>query len=194
MITTIISNNCMGGVIYFRHNMEIKSPTIKLQIMPEEYAKFCANIHHYMETDVKEYKPEDMSEEHKTSLIRMYDKIPDSPYGLLDDIVIAFSHYDTFEYAQRIWYRRRERIEWDHIAYIMHIHYRDRGYEKEVKEFLSLNLPHSAAFTNGFRAGGSYKFTIPEEYNIDDFGWYGGKYAIEMGSGFNELKFLNGEL
>ena len=188
MITSIISNNCMGGVICHRHNIKMNSPTVKLQVMPEDYAKFCANIHHYMEVDVKEYI--ELSDKDKAKLVRMYDEIPDCPYGILDDIMLVFLHYDNFEYAQRMWYRRRERIDWDHLAYIMHIHYQGRGYEKEIQEFLDLNLPHSAAFTNGFKVGNSYMFTVPDIEGIDDFGWYNGQYTIEMGSGYNEAEFL----
>lgn len=193
MITSIISNNCMGGVMYHRHNMPITTPTVKLEIMPEDYAKFCTNIHHYMDVEVMEY-PE-LSEEDKAKMIRMYDKIPETYFfGKIDDIMIAFAHYDSFECAKRLWDRRRKRIEWDNLAYVMHMHYQGRGYEKEVQEFLDLNLPHSAAFTNGFKVGNSYMYTVPDVPGIDDFGWYNGQYTIEMGSGFDEEKFLRGEL
>ena len=44
MITTIISNNCTGGAVCHELGMEFKSPTINLQILPEDYPRFCANI------------------------------------------------------------------------------------------------------------------------------------------------------
>ena len=185
MITTIISNDCMGGVMCSRNKMQFKSPTVALHILPEEYAKFCINLKHYMESELIEYT--DVSEEHKQYLMNMYGHIPNEfPLGLIDDIIVCFQHYTTFEDAKEKWNRRKARMEWDHIGYVMHMEH--ERYKKEVGEFLDLNLPNSVAFTNGFRVGRSCRFDLPGVAGIDDFGWYKGKYTIEQE--FNEKEWL----
>lgn len=194
MITTIISNNCMGGVICSRNNMQFKSPTVALQILPEEYPKFCANLKHYMETELVPYREWEYSHEHTLYLYRMYGKIPtalDFPVGLLDDIVICFQHYESYTQAKQKWDERKQRIEWDNIGYIFHA--RGSEYWRETQQFLDLKLPHSVALTNGFRLNGAYRFDVPDVEGIDDFGWYAGKYVIEYGN-YNEAAFLRGEI
>lgn len=186
MITTIISNNCMGGVICSRNHMQFKSPTVALQILPEEYTKFCQNLKHYMECEVKEYK--DFSEEHKKYLMKMYGKIPtEFPYGIIDDIIICFQHYQTFEQARDKWNIRKQRMEWDKIGYIFHA--RNAEYQKEVDEFFTLDLPNSIALTESFKTGRSYRFDVPNVNSIDAFGWWNGKYSVEYGE-YKEGRFL----
>ena len=81
----------MGGVICHRHNMQFKSPTVALQILPEEFPKFCDNLTHYIESELVKYPIEEFTEEHKKYAMRMYGKIPDEfPYGRIDDIMICF--------------------------------------------------------------------------------------------------------
>ena len=196
MLTTIISNNCMGGVICSRHHMQFKSPTVALQILPEEFPKFCDNLTHYIESELVKYPIEEFTEEHKRYALRMYNKIPNEfPYGRIDDIMVCFQHYKTFEEAKEKWDRRKARIEWDHLGYVMHSEW-DR-YKPEIKKFLDLNLPHSVALTKGFSVFSSYRhsyqFTVPEVPGIDDFGSYNGKWVVEICSHYNEEEFLRGE-
>ena len=181
----------MGGVICSRHHMQFKSPTVALQILPEEFPKFCDNLTHYIESELIEYSRTELSDKHKIYAMRMYGKIPDEfPYGRIDDIMVCFQHYKTFEEAKEKWNRRKARMDWNHIGYVMHTEW--ERYAPEIKEFLDLNLPHSVALTKGFSVGGSYQFTLPNPW-VDDFGWYGGKWVIEHNSQYNEEEFLRGE-
>ena len=186
MITTIISNDCMGGVICSRNHMQFKSPTVALQILPEEYTKFCCNLRHYMDCEIKEYT--DVSEEHMKYLMNMYGHFPKFPLGIIDDIMVCFQHYTTFKDAKEKWNRRKARMEWEHIGYVMHMEH--ERYKEEVDAFLALNLPKSIAFTNGFKVGRSCRFDLPGIAGIDDFGWYQGKYTIE-GEEYHEKEWLN---
>ena len=186
MITTIISNNCMGGVICSRNHMQFKSPTVALQILPEEYLKFCVNLKHYMECDVEEYT--DISDEHKEYLEKMYGFIPTNfPYGIVDDIMICFQHYQTFEQARDKWNIRKKRIEWNNIAYLFHA--KGIEYIREVDKFLTFAPSNSIALTEGFEIGRSYRFDVPDVPGIDAFGWWNGKFSIEYGK-YNEKEWL----
>ena len=186
MITTIVSNNCMGGVICSRNHMQFKSPTVALQILPEEYPKFCKNFEYYSRCILREYT--DFSEEHKEYLMKMYGKIPtDFPFGIVDDIMICFQHYRDFMQAEWKWKTRKRRIEWDKIGYIFHA--KGAEYTKEVNEFLALNLPNSIALTEGFETENSCRFDVPDVPGIDAFGRWNGKFSIEYGK-YNEKEWL----
>ena len=63
---TIISNNCSGARIQQDLKMQYQSPTINLQILPEEYPKFCKNLKRYLSCNIKEYT--DFSVIHKEQM------------------------------------------------------------------------------------------------------------------------------
>ena len=64
MIETIISNNCTGGAVCHELGMEFKTPTINLQILPEEFREFCCNFSYYMNARLMNYVPAYMSDRH----------------------------------------------------------------------------------------------------------------------------------
>lgn len=152
MINTIISNNCTGGAVCHELGMEFKSPTVNLQILPEEYPRFCQNIHHYMETELT--ADADM-DGHRDMIIKMFGGVPDFPFGRLDDILVCFQHYPTFEDARAKWNERRAKMDYDHIGYIFHA--RGEGYKAEAAVFLALDLPNKLCITQDFEIPGSVR-------------------------------------
>ncbi len=188
MVTSIISNQCFGGIICWEYKMQFKSPTVNLRIYNEEFPKFCGNLRHYIDAEVQEYT--ELSDYHKEILKRFYGFIPDFPMGLCDDILIGFHHYDTFEEAKAAWDRRKARIEWDHIGYLFHLEreeYKDCG-----KELLDLHLPHTLVLTEEFDLEGAYRFDVPRVPNMDCFGVWNGKSVIEQN--FSKRDFLDGKI
>lgn len=147
---TIISNNCSGGAILHSLGMEFKTPTINLQILPEEFPRFCQYLKTYLDLPLWEYT--NISEEHERYLHKMFGGIPSMPFGLLGDIIVCFQHYDTFGDAKRKWDERKVRIEWDNIGYIFHA--RGEEYKKEAEEFAALPIQRKLLLTQGFDAGG----------------------------------------
>ena len=146
MGVTIISNNCSGARLQQDLKMQYQSPTIILQILPEEYPKFCRNLRHYMESELVEYT--DFSETHHEQMIKLLGQEPYFPCGLVDDVAVLFQHYETFEEAKEKWERRKARIDYDHIGYLFVL---DRPfYEKEAIEFGNLQLKNSVLFTRGY--------------------------------------------
>lgn len=146
MSCTIISNNCSGGYLYMDMGIQYTSPTMWTQILYEEYPKFCKNLKHYMECEVKEYK--DFSEVHRKQIINNIGMMPDFPCGLIDDVVILFRHYSTFEQAKEKWNKRKQRIDYEHLIYMFVVE--TDKYNNESIEFGNLNLKNSVLFTRDF--------------------------------------------
>jgi uncharacterized protein (DUF1919 family) len=159
MLKTLITNNCWGGVIASNHNMRFCSPTVNLQILPEEFPQFCKNLDFYMRMELVEY--EHLTEWHHGCMRRMFgDSPPDCPLGLVYDTIVIFQHYDSFEEAKAAWDRRKKRIDKDNIGYMFHI--KDVMYQMYAERFISLDLPNSVCITEDFEMDGAYAFHVPE--------------------------------
>ena len=106
---TIISQNCIGGVIYHTLKMEFNSPTINMFIEDENFLKLVNNLQWYVDqracaiTD-KYIDPIDPSV--------IYPKIR------VGDIEICCLHYETCKDAIEAWERRKKRINFDNIVVI----------------------------------------------------------------------------
>ena len=118
---SIISMNCMGGIIYHDCNSKFLSPTINLYMSPSDFIKFVNNIRHYVECVPK---------------IHMGDKFP---IGEIDDITIYFMHYTTVEDAFNKWEIRKKRINYDNIFVIMSE--RDGFCKNDFIEFKKIKYP-----------------------------------------------------
>lgn len=94
---TIISQNCIGGVIYHDLGMQFLSPTINLFFKEPDFVRFVLNLEHYMACELEMRWEEEY------------------PVGRLDDIEIHFMHYETCKEAKEKWERRKQRINWDSI-------------------------------------------------------------------------------
>lgn len=99
---SILSNNCIGGTISHDLGMKFLSPTVNLFIRPNDFVKFLENLEQYLQCDVVEI-----------------DSKLTYPVGKLDDIIIYFKHYKTFEEAKRKWNDRKQRIRYDNLFIIM---------------------------------------------------------------------------
>ena len=51
---TIISSNCLGGVISHKLGLKFMSPTVNLFIEPSSFVKFCKNLTYYFEQPLVE--------------------------------------------------------------------------------------------------------------------------------------------
>ena len=45
---TLLSQNCVGGVIYHDVNQKFLSPTVNLYILPKDFIKFVNNLDYYL--------------------------------------------------------------------------------------------------------------------------------------------------
>ena len=53
---SIISNNCIGGVIYNDLGKKFLSPTVNLYIKPTDFIKFLENMEYYLSLEIKPCK------------------------------------------------------------------------------------------------------------------------------------------
>jgi uncharacterized protein (DUF1919 family) len=104
---TIISQNCMGGILYHRYNMQFKSPTINLFINPSDFIVFCENLHTYLT-------------EGRLCFIECEKSYPVAKLKCqnLKDILVYFMHYESIEEAEKKWYERSRRVNFNNIFFI----------------------------------------------------------------------------
>lgn len=105
---SIISCNCVGGLLYHDFDMKFLSPTINLFINTPDFVKLCLNLKYYMGLELEEGNSDDRS-----VLTQKY------PVGKLGDIKIDFLHYHSFEEAKNSWDSRKERINYSKIYVII---------------------------------------------------------------------------
>lgn len=159
MSLTIISNNCSGVSIYQDLGHKYESPTIALQILPDEYPRFCKDLKKYMSYDLKEYK--DFSADHEEKMYNLLRRNPYFPVGIIGDVAVLFQHYKTFEEAKNKWDRRKARIDYNHICYFFTL---EKKYLEAASEFGNLNLENSVLFTRDFEVDvpiEHYRYHLP---------------------------------
>ena len=100
---TIISCNCIGGIIYHELGLKFLSPTINLYMNCEDFIKFCENMEHYLSLEIVEYQGD---------IEREY------PLGMLGDLLLYFVHYNSLDEAREKWNSRKQRMNMDNIFII----------------------------------------------------------------------------
>lgn len=101
---SIISSNCIGGVILSELGLPSATPTINLYFESESYIEFISNLDFYLRKDLEEVIEDTFS----------------YPKGKLGDkVVIHFLHYSDFDSAKKKWDERKQRINWDNMFYIL---------------------------------------------------------------------------
>jgi len=157
---SIISNNCSGVRLMQDLKIRYDSPTVALQILPEEYTKFCNNLEFYLSQEIVEYR--DFNDEHKAYLINMYGNLENItfPVGLCCDIILCFQHEESFETAKAKWDRRKYRVDYNNLAYIFCLDY-DR-YAKEAFDFATSELKNKFIFTRDFDIDAPhFRYSVP---------------------------------
>ena len=83
---TILTPNCMAGLIYSRLGEPFYSPTINTSMQNEDFIKFLSDLDYYLAQDVQEW----------------VDDTVDYPVGIIrgrtpeDDVRVNFVHYPSF--------------------------------------------------------------------------------------------------
>jgi uncharacterized protein (DUF1919 family) len=125
---SLISNNCIGGIIQHDLKLKFNSPTINLFFPAPDYILFLENLDYYLNQDLTELN------------YSKYGITPiDYPLGKLNDIEIHFVHYKSFEEAKEKWMSRIQRINKKNIFIIAS----DRDYCNQSIIDRFLNLPYS---------------------------------------------------
>ena len=106
---TIITRNCMAGIIYHDLGLRFNSPTVNLSMDNEDFIVFLENFNAFLEEDPIP------SAEHKNGY-------PEGELKLKSKSVhINFVHYKTFEEALSKWKQRIKRIDPDNMYIIWEV-------------------------------------------------------------------------
>lgn len=101
---SIISSNCIGGIICNRIGQPQNSPTFNLWIPQRDFIKFISDLPFYLKQDLV----------FKESQESKY------PVAFCGDVQINFQHYKSVEDAKYGWEKRKSRIIWDNLFIIMY--------------------------------------------------------------------------
>lgn len=99
---SILSNNCISGVISSDLGVRFNSPTVNLYMTPSDFVKMIEQLEYYLDLEITELNSD-----------------LDYPVGRLGDITLYFKHYDTFEEACQKWHERKKRIRFDNLYLMM---------------------------------------------------------------------------
>lgn len=145
---SIISVNCIGGVLAHDYKIKFLSPTINLFMLPADYIKFVKNLQYYVNCDIKEVKNAGYT----------------YPLGLLDDIMLFFVHYPSFDVARQKWNERKGRINFENLFLV----FTDQNdcTDELVEEYA--RLPYKKVFFTSQKKYKKYDFAVymdSEEYS-----------------------------
>lgn len=101
---SLFTPNCIGGYLYHQLGLPFISPTINMMIYSEHFKKMMLNLEHYM---------------HLTPIVTSDPKCPNVPCGLIDDVIIHFTHYDSSEEGIKAWEKRKKRIDYNNIYVVL---------------------------------------------------------------------------
>lgn len=173
---TIISANCVGGVIYHDLGLAFYSPTINLFFYAPDYVKFVSNLEHYLHCELIETKSEF-----------------DYPCALCDDITLHMVHYQSFEEGKRKWEERIKRINYNNLYFIMVD--RDGCDEKDIIAFDNIPYKNKVFLTYKDRPEINCAVCIPESSEgnqIRDLCQYKSRFTGERWlDKFDYVSFLN---
>ena len=132
---SIISNNCIAGIMYHDLNMRFSSPTINLWLPPEDYMLFLLNLNEAISAEVFEYT--DSEKKYPVGYILLHNK---------KRILIHFMHYPSFKIAKQKWDERKARINWENL-FVLFETGKDSS-DELINDFLALPYNHLFAITN----------------------------------------------
>ena len=108
---SLITNDCVGGVICHDLGEQFRSPTVNLWIPNEHFLEFAQNLRYYLSCDMEE-KP-DTSKSYPVGRI-----IPNDDQHI--PIEVNFQHYASFEEGYTKWQERSKRVNYDRLYFIWH--------------------------------------------------------------------------
>lgn len=177
---TIISSNCIGGVISHELGLQFRSPTVNLYIEPSDYVRFCSRLEYYMEQHLVQV-----------------DKETDYPIAMCGDVTIHGLHYANFTELNQKWEDRKKRINYDNL-FIMMIE-RDGCTKEDIQQFDQLPYPNKVIFVSQEMPEIASAVYIPEtvirtdgitqvDTMVNYRGFFSGKRDIDL---FDYVTFLN---
>lgn len=149
---SLITNDCVGGVICHNLNMPFLSPTVNLWMTAEDYLVFLSDLPYFLSCPVEEIHEEGIN----------------YPIGLLrkgtETVKLFFMHYECFEQAVEKWTSRAKRVLFDRL-YIILDYPADQASEaqqEQIKErFQKLPYPNKVMLTKSSGLHGADIVNLP---------------------------------
>ena len=120
---TLITNDCMAGIVYHDLHVQFMSPVINMFISASEYVKFLGNLQYYINLPFKE----------------IHDNNFPYPLAKIGDVTLHLIHYKTIQEAEKKWRDRSSRIRYEKRIYVMND--RNNCSEEDYHKFAELPLP-----------------------------------------------------
>lgn len=108
---SLITNDCVGGVISHDLGEQFRSPTVNLWIPNHCYLEFVQELRYYLSCDMEEVRGHTCDYPVGQIVPADSEHIP---------IELHFMHYPTFEDAYNKWMERRARVNYDRLYFIWH--------------------------------------------------------------------------
>lgn len=184
---TLISRDCIGGVLYHQLGLEFKSPTINLFLSLDDFNWFCLHLKKYLKSDISEYKNSGVN--YPVGIIK-----PKCIFRKLKPIKIGFMHYDSFDTAKDKWKSRKERINYKNILVI-----NSCCYETEIRDLNKdiINkwdkIKYPKVILTNEKHGFSDEVVIKKPAECQEFAWllYSPDKNDDSKRVFNDFDFVN---
>ena len=108
---SLITNDCVGGVIYHDLGEQFRSPTVNLWLSNDHFLEFAQNLKYYLSCDIKETPDKTKPYPVGTIIPKDDDHIP---------VEINFMHYASFDEGYSKWKERSARVNYDRLYFIWH--------------------------------------------------------------------------
>ena len=100
---TLHVGNCIGGYIYHQLGVAFESPMINMMICDDAFYKIMCRPDYYFSHSIAPFEDPEF---------------PELISGIIDDVIVHFNHYKTFEEGVDAWNRRVKRIDSDNVYII----------------------------------------------------------------------------
>ncbi len=118
---SILSNNCVGGLMCHDVGARFNTPTVNLWMTVPDFLKFSEDLPRYLLAE----------------LIEKHDEKEVSPAGVLGgDLTLHFTHYKTFSDAHDAWKRRCGRVNMKKLVLVVSDN--SNVEETEIRRFIAL--------------------------------------------------------
>ena len=129
---SIISNNCIGGIISHDLGIKFNSPCVNQGMIARDYIKFLKNMDHYLALT-----PEPLDTMYRDTNFMM---------TKLGDIICLFAHEKSIDIAISKWENRKSRIDKSNM-YVLMADSLECTYN-DISDFASLPFKNKVIFTH----------------------------------------------
>lgn len=186
---TILSDDCWGGHMYHHLRMQFNSPLINIMWKRKEYAKFIQNPQYYLSQPLK-------MEREGNIRGNIY------PIGSLGEgdtkVYLELIHSACFADAEKLWNKRKARINYNNLFVKMSFEATDEGKEEYLEAFSK--VPYKKiCFYSGETENDSVVYLKRFEKYCKTYSWITLEYSMYLlhedwfSKSIDILKLLNGE-